>query len=501
VKGNDVINAVEVNTPSGWVRGYEENHKKGQMYRFVQIPFAQPPIGNLRFQKPQPIPAWEGVKGTSNENSLSCPQWDFPLPGFDNLQKDEDCLYLNIYVPGKISRERKLSVMVWIHGGGFMFGGASQYKPQKLVLGGDVIVVTINYRLALLGFFTLNDPLMPGNYGLWDQIEALRWIQKNIEAFGGNPNSVTIFGESAGGMSVSLQTLIPSNKGLFHRAISQSGVTTFFVVSERKLEKKTANMLLERTSCNDKEDVSEIVHCLQELPVENITNALTMVDLMVPMNMSYEVGGFVPNVDGELIKENIAYPQSSNNDIYSFFRTVDFMSGTLNGEGNTVCMGMTPELQERFKFNVTEQIPKTVLCEMTAPIFVKSAVGNSRNLVQEICDLYTDTEDIDAQSNKVCEFSGDSTFIVPSNIMLSIHAKENTAAKTFQYLIAKTNPLPFGGDPPAWFKGAGHGDELHLLFDMIHVTTIPEEKLKDFDEVNLLSEDVVQYWTNFAKFG
>ncbi|XP_048755012.2 carboxylesterase 1C-like [Ostrea edulis] len=499
VEGTEVINAVEVNTPSGWVRGYEENYENGQVYRFVKIPFAQPPIGKRRFQKPQPIGEWEGVQGISDTYSPSCPQWDFPMPGVENLENDENCLYLNIYVPGKISRERNLSVMVWIYGGAFMFGGASQYKPQKLVLGGDVIVVTINYRLALLGFFTLNDPLLSGNFGLWDQIEAFRWVQKNIEAFGGNPNSVTIFGESAGGMSVSLQTLIPSNKGLFQRAISQSGVATFFAISKKDSEKKTADMLLEKTSCNDKEDVSEILKCLQKIPVENITNAITMMDLQTPIYMSTELGGFVPNVDGELIKENLAYPGSSDNDIYSFFRTVDFMSGTLNGEGNVVYGSMTPQLQERFEFNVTEKIPKTVLCEMTAPVFVETAVGNSPNLVQEICDLYTDTESDDAQSNKVCEFTGDSSFIVPSNIMLTIHAEDNTGAKTFQYMVTKASPMPFGGDPPAWFKGAGHSDELYLLFD--YLRKIPEEKRKKFADLNLLSENVVQYWANFAKFG
>jgi carboxylesterase type B len=387
--------------------------------------------------------------------------------------------------------------MVWIHGGGFVFGGASQYRPQKLVLGGDVIVVTINYRLALLGFLTLNDPLLSGNFGLWDQIEALRWIQKNIEAFGGNPNSVTIFGESAGGMSVSLLTLIPSNKGLFHRAISQSGVANNLIISKREMEEKTATLLLERTNCDNKGDVSETLKCLQELPVENITYAITMMEFQARLNTSYESGGFIPSVDGELIQENIGYTRSFDDDMYSFFRSVDFMSGTLNGEGSMVYMGITPQIQELYQFNITEKVPREVLCEMYAPVFVEAVFGNGPELAQEICDFYTDRESIEAQSNKICEFSGDHIFIVPSNTMLSIHAQNNEESKTFQYLITKTSPMPFGGDPPTWFKGAGHGDDLYLMFQMKDVFPNGDQ----LDDEKSLSDDVVQYWSNFAKFG
>ncbi|XP_062586567.1 carboxylesterase 1C-like [Saccostrea cucullata] len=498
----EIKNAVEVKTPSGWVRGYEENLEDGQVYRFIKIPFAQPPLGKLRFQKPQPIGEWEGVEGVSEKTGMSCPQWNFPMPGFDDMQLDEDCLHLNIYVPGKVSKDRNLSVMVWIHGGGFMFGGANQYKPQKLVLGGDVIVVTTNYRMGFLGFLTLHDPLMAGNYGIWDQIEALRWVQNNIAAFGGNPNSVTIFGESAGGMAVSLLTLIPSNKSLFQRAISQSGVTNFFTISKKEQEVRNADLLLERVNCKDEKDVSDILRCLQDLPVDNITNAVTMMDLMTPMNTSFITGGFTPSIDGELIKEHLAYPKSSEASIYSFFRSVDFMSGTLNGEGNLVYMGISPQIQEQFDFNVTEKIPLSYLCEITAPTFVELAVGNVPDLTKEICDFYATTESVDAQSNKVCEFTGDYAFIVPSNIMLSIHSKNNKVAKSFQYLITKTSPMPFGGDPPTWFKGAGHGDELYLMFDF-EISALSEEKFKkiNMDEVKKLSDYVVKYWTNFAKFG
>lgn len=501
VKGNDVVNAVEVKTTSGWVRGYEENFDDGKVFRFVKIPFAKPPIGKLRFRTPEPIGEWEGVQGISEEKSPSCPQWYFPFPGFNSSVTEEDCLYLNIYVPGQISPTRNLSVMVWIHGGGFIFGAANQYKPQPMVLKGDVIVVTINYRLGLLGFFTMHDPLLPGNYGVWDQIEALRWIHDNIAAFGGNPNSVTIFGESAGGMSVSLLTLIPSNEGLFQRAISQSGVVSTSAVAKKEWEIRTKDLFLERTNCKDKGNVAETLDCLQDLPVENITNALSMLDIMDSKNASFHAGGLYPGVDGKLIDEQLVYPKSPEDKSYQFFRSLDFMSGTLDGEGNMMYMGLSADVQEKYNFNVTEKIPISILCEMTAPVFINNAVGNVPELAQEICDFYRTTESTDAQSNKVCEFTGDSTFIVPSNILLSIHAKDNTKSNTFQYLVTKPSPLPFGGNAPSWFKGAGHGDDIRFFFDFSDILEIPDDKREMHEEDQGLSQKIIQYWTNFAKFG
>lgn len=501
VTGFNIQNAVEVRTPSGWVRGYEENYKNGQLYRFIKIPYAESPIGELRFRKTRPVREWVDVKGIKDVNAPQCPQVQYPIPGFDTLENDEDCLYLNVYVPGKISKDNQLSVMVWIHGGGFMFGGASQYKPQKIVLGGDVIVVTINYRLGLLGFLNLHDPLAPGNYGLWDQIEALRWIQNNIAAFGGNPQSVTIFGQSAGGISASIQALIPSNEGLFQRAISQSGVASFFSFPKRKAEERTNAILFNKTKCN-RENTEETLKCLRELPVDNITEAIGMTEFSKPLNVSFEIGSFVPSVDGELVKENLAYPKSWDNEIYSFFRSIDFMSGTLDGEGGSAYSMFPSELLEKMHVNVTESVPKTVLCEVLAPVFVETVAGNKPSLTQEICDYYT-TEDIDEQSNKVFEFLGDAWAIAPSNFLLSIHAKNNNKVKSFQYLVTKPTPFPLVPmDPPAWLKGAGHGDELHLLFEMSH-DGISEEKLKNVDlaAVDKLSNDVIYYWTNFAKFG
>jgi para-nitrobenzyl esterase len=191
---------------------------------FSGIPYAAPPVGELRWRPPQEIASWTQVRN-STEFGPSCPQ-----PTQQNSGKfSEDCLYLNVWTAAE-KPDAKLPVMVWIHGGAFNFGSGSlpEYDSKNLSKKG-VVVVTLNYRLGPLGF--LVHPLLSkesaqdasGNYGLLDQIAALRWVQKNIAAFGGNPDLVTLFGQSAGSRSVTLLMISPLSTGLFHRAIAESG--------------------------------------------------------------------------------------------------------------------------------------------------------------------------------------------------------------------------------------------------------------------------------------
>lgn len=200
----------------------------GEVERFLGIPYAAAPLGALRWRPPRPAAAWKGVRHAT-EFSADCVQ---NRPSWDNTASDgpvsEDCLYLNVWRP-VVRAGEALPVMVWIHGGGFVMGSSSQPMLDGSALARrNVIVVTFNYRLGRLGFFAhpalsaaqRDEPV--GNYGLMDQIAALRWVQRNIAAFGGDPGNITIFGESAGGTSV-LQLMASSeSRGLFHRAIAQS---------------------------------------------------------------------------------------------------------------------------------------------------------------------------------------------------------------------------------------------------------------------------------------
>uniref|UniRef100_A0ABI7W0T3 Carboxylic ester hydrolase n=1 Tax=Felis catus TaxID=9685 RepID=A0ABI7W0T3_FELCA len=184
------------------------------------------------------------------------------------LTFSEDCLYLNIYTPVDLRKKNRLPVMVWIHGGGLMVGGASTYSGLVLSAHENVVVVTIQYRLGIWGYFSTGDEHSRGNWGLLDQVAALRWVQENIANFGGNPGSVTIFGESAGGISVSILVLSPLAKNLFHRAISESGVALITALVKKDM-KDAAQQIAFFAGC--KTTTSAVtVHCLRQKTEEEL---------------------------------------------------------------------------------------------------------------------------------------------------------------------------------------------------------------------------------------
>ncbi len=225
VSGLPAQTSKPVRTQSGLVQGKLEDG----VATYKGIPFAAPPIGNLRWRAPKPPMAWTGVRN-ADKFAPACIQ--VPIVnqdlGMESVTTNEDCLYLNVWTPAKSASE-KLAVMVWIYGGGFTIGGTSVslYDGMNLAKKG-VILVSVAYRLGALGFMahpelTAEQGGHSGNYGLLDQIAGLQWVKRNIAAFGGDPSRVTIFGESAGGISVSMLSASPLAKGLFRGAISESG--------------------------------------------------------------------------------------------------------------------------------------------------------------------------------------------------------------------------------------------------------------------------------------
>ncbi len=221
---------VLVETRRGPVRGASE----GGLAVFRGLPFARPPVGPLRFRPPEPPSPWSGVRDAARFGPSAAQNGALigPLMSLGITRTGEDCLYLNIWTPAADRGRRP--VLVWIHGGAFILGSGSQllYDGATLARRGDVVVVTINYRLGALGFLRLRDRFgerLPagGNEGLLDQVAALEWLRDEIAAFGGDPGNVTIFGESAGAMSCATLLGVPRARGLFHRAILQSGAANF----------------------------------------------------------------------------------------------------------------------------------------------------------------------------------------------------------------------------------------------------------------------------------
>lgn len=236
--------APTIHTASGTLRGVTE----GDVSIFRGIPFAAPPVGEFRWRPPQPLSPWEGVRDAS-EFGPDCAQGGWgAAPGTIREGTSEDCLYLNLWKPAATKPGAKLPVMVWIHGGAFVGGSGSGSSGHAFARQG-LILMTINYRLGRLGHFAFpalseEHPEEPkGSYAFMDQMAALEWIQENIEAFGGDPDNVTIFGFSAGGVSVHSLMTIPEAKGLFHKAISESGGGRDGVLTGRPINKENADPL------------------------------------------------------------------------------------------------------------------------------------------------------------------------------------------------------------------------------------------------------------------
>ncbi|XP_043195710.1 venom carboxylesterase-6-like [Amphibalanus amphitrite] len=264
-----------VTTREGTVRGTVGQSADGRPYlAFRGVRYGAPPVGALRFQPPLRHPGWQGVV-EADRHGTHCLQVD-SMDG-DTIKGAEDCLFANVYSPRLPDPSRPatagLPVMVFIHGGGFTIGsGDDEFYGPSYFMDEDVVLVTFNYRLGPFGFFTTHDAAAPGNYGLLDQVLLLHWVQDNIAAFGGDPRAVTIFGVSAGGASVSLLVLSPLARGLFHRAISQSGTSVAsFAASGRR--KDAAQTLAARLGCPTG-DSAALVGCVRAAPAEAVVRSV-----------------------------------------------------------------------------------------------------------------------------------------------------------------------------------------------------------------------------------
>lgn len=264
--------------------GWSTSASGKRFANFQGIQYANSPVYSFRFKPPVPfIEQVNGLADVSAISNVSCVHWTYE-GGFDG---QEDCLLLNVYVPEKgiVDTNAKLPVMVWIYGGGFVFGSYNYnlYGPQYLI-DKEVIVVSMNYRVAQFGFLSLGNEEVPGNAGLLDQVMALTWVQQNIAAFGGDPDAVTIFGESAGSFSVASLLVSPLAEGLFKRAICESGTSIAPSWHPTSVEEtmKITNRFLEELECAEAENK---LGCIQNQTLESIMRA--------------GVHGWVPSLDSD----------------------------------------------------------------------------------------------------------------------------------------------------------------------------------------------------------
>lgn len=456
---------------------------------FLGVPFAKPPLGSLRFAPPEPADPWSFVKNTTSYPPM-CSQ--DAVAGqvlselFTNRREDiplkfsEDCLYLNIYTPADLTKKSRLPVMVWIHGGGLVVGGASTYDGLALSALENVVVVTIQYRLGIWGFFSTGDEHSRGNWGHLDQVAALRWVQDNIANFGGNPGSVTIFGESAGGQSVSVLVLSPLAKNLFHKAISESGVALLAALFKKDV-KPLAEKIAVTAGC--KTTTSAImVHCLRQKTESELLEATLKMNFfsLDLFGDPREGHSFLPTViDGVVLSKSPKEILEEKN-----FHTVPYIVGINKQEfGWILPMMMAYPVSE----GRMDQQTATSLLWKSYPIL---------SIPEELTPLVTEkylggTDDHFKKKDLFLDLIADVIFGVPAVTVARGH--RDAGAPTYMYEF-QYHPSFSSSMKPKTVVG-DHGDEIFSVFGAPFLKDGASE-----EEINL-SKMVMKFWANFARNG
>ncbi|MBD0832545.1 carboxylesterase/lipase family protein [Aestuariibaculum sediminum] len=430
-------------------QGVLKGEVEGDLRVFKGIPFAQPPLGNLRWKVPQAPEKWKGVRDAT-QFAPSPFQRGNPPAG-----KSEDCLYLNVWTRAK-SDQDKLPVMVWIYGGGFGAGTTADPVCSGVELTKEgVVVVAIAYRVGILGFLAHpelsaeSENSVSGNYGLLDQIAGLQWVQKNIEAFGGDPNKVTIFGESAGGISVSMLCASPLAKGLFHGAISQSGgsfgptrATTYPGENMKTLAMAHSDGITyaERSG-------RHTIAALRQMPVDSLP-----------------VGRGWPIVDGYVIPDiqHTLYEKGQYND-------VPVIIGYNSDEGASFTWSPTPEDFVNRVHRRYGQFADTLLG--VYPIGVNKITRTARDL------------------------NRDAAFGWQTWVWAELQSQTGKSPVYYYYFDQHPD---YPEDSPKYGYGSPHGQEVAYVFGTLNKI----KELNDFTHLDSsLSEKMIRYWTNFSKYG
>lgn len=375
--------------------------------------------------------------------------------------------------------------MVWIHGGGYVIGSGMFYNASRLSSIGDVIVVTFNYRLNAFGFFRTKDDHNKGNYGLNDQTMALRWVKDNIDSFGGDPESITIFGESAGGFSVSLQAINAKNIGLFRRVIQQSG-TQYSPNAIASNPYIGSDKLLEKVNCTNG-TIKERVLCVKSLSPKLILKAST--DVTLPDPTSLDVNNNA--IWAPMIEADILYNPESPGNI--FYKSLDVIVGNCQSEGSLLLDDLTSK-KDSLPFNIFDGISSDFFRKHIIGPLIQEQFRNSHDR-EEIFRTYNGNGSLAAQGQEVINFSGDFYFVYPAIRSLFEHTTNKTDQKSqFQYMHKRRSILSSPENLHPWFTDAGHGDELPYLFPFSFLLPFNEHDAK-------LSESMIKYWSNFAKTG
>ncbi|MFF3501871.1 carboxylesterase/lipase family protein [Streptomyces sp. NPDC003247] len=420
---------------------------------YLGIPYAAPPVGPLRWKPPAPPARWWGVRDATTpgdpcvQRIQSSPWGNLAGPGTPS----EDCLYLNVHTPTQRSLHER-PVMVWIHGGGFTVGSGTFYDGGNLAARGDVVVVTLNYRLGAFGYLAHPDLAQEspqgtsGNYGLLDQQAALRWVRDNIAAFGGDPGNVTIFGESAGGGSVCHHLVSPRTTGLFDRAIAQSGCG--FPLPTQESQQNNGQAWADSLGCAD-------AACLRAKSADELLTA-----------SAAPTARWVPNVDGTVLPLQVPDALESGR-----FHHVPVLQGTTADEG-------------RLTVATTYDLAGRQLTAAGYPVAVRALHGERAD---EILARYP-LSDHGTPAEALGAVLTDSQFACLQSRTARLMADHT---RSYQYEFADRHAMDYLNLPISFPIGAPHGSEIRYVFGGVSGT--PAQ--------NALSDSMLTYWTTFARTG
>ncbi|XP_053513773.1 cholinesterase isoform X1 [Artibeus jamaicensis] len=473
-----------ITTKNGKVRGINLSVLGGAVTAFLGIPYAQPPLGRLRFRKPQSMTKWSDIWNATKYSNSCYQNTDQSFPGFTgsemwnpNTDLSEDCLYLNVWIP--VPKPKNATVMVWIYGGGFQTGTSSLpvYDGKFLARVERVIVVSMNYRVGALGFLALpGNSEAPGNMGLFDQQLALQWIQKNIAAFGGNPKSVTLFGESAGAASVSLHLLSPRSHPLFTRAILQSGSSnTRWAVNSLEEARNRTLTLAKFMGCL-RENETEIIKCLQNKdPQEILLNEV----FIVPYGTLLQVP-FGPLVDGDFLTD---MPDTLLQ--LGQFKKTQILVGVNKDEGTAFLVYGSPG----FSKDNDSVITRREFLEGLKLFFQGVSELGRESILFHYTDLLDDPR-AEKYREALDDVVGDYNFICPALEFTKKFADLGNDAFFYNF-EHQSSKLPW----PEWM-GVMHGYEIEFVFGL------PLERRINYTKAEeILSRSIMKRWANFAKYG
>ncbi|ETN67804.1 acetylcholinesterase 2 [Anopheles darlingi] len=483
-----IIDRLVVQTSSGPIRGRSTMVQGREVHVFNGVPFAKPPVDNLRFRKPVPAEPWHGVfDATRLPPSCIQERYEY-FPGFageemwnPNTNVSEDCLYLNIWVPTKtrlrhgrglnfgsndyfqddedFQRQHQskggLAMLVWIYGGGFMSGTSTLdiYNAEILAAVGNVIVASMQYRVGAFGFLYLAPYLngmeeeAPGNMGMWDQALAIRWLKENAKAFGGDPDLITLFGESAGGSSVSLHLLSPVTQGMSTRGILQSGTLNApwsHMTAEKALQ--VAEGLIDDCNCNLtmlKESPHTVMQCMRNVDAKTIS--------VQQWNSYSGILGFpsAPTIDGVFMTADPMTMLREAN-----LEGIDILVGSNRDEGTYFLLY---DFIDYFEKDAATSLPRDKFLEIMNTIFNKASEPEREAIIFQYTGWESGNDGYQNQ-HQVGRAVGDHFFICPTN-EFALGLTERGALVHYYYFTHRTSTSLWG----EWM-GVLHGDEVEYIF-------------------------------------